>query len=282
MTTEQAETVPEGSIRSVDFDLVPDSDGLTLEGYAAVFNTPTQVLNRYEDFIETIAPGAFARAIRANPKPIMQFNHGIDPAIGANPIAAVQSMREDERGLYVTARMLENWQAEPVREAIKEGAIKGMSFRFHADGDQVEWSDDRESRTVVDLDLLELGPVVFPAYLETTVTVRSREFADAIRNEPSVLHDLSIGLLLANRDELPDTADEQPDSPTPDGESDARDDGDEEDVESFVVLAESVSLDELEGVRVVNPAKHARALMAVRTDLATQRSRLATHELSDR
>jgi len=274
MTIEAAETAPDGSIRSVAFELVPDSDGLTLEGYAAVFNTPTRIANRYEDFTETIAPGAFARAIRANPKPIMQFNHGIDPAIGANPIAAVQSMREDERGLYVIARMLENWQAEPVREAIKEGAIKGMSFRFNADGDQVEWSDDRESRTVVDLDLLELGPVVFPAYLETTVTVRSREFADAIRKEPALLHDLSIGLLLANRDEQPDT-----DDPTPDDDTDARDDN-EDDVESFVV--ESPALVKLEGVRVANPAKHAVALMAVRTDLATQRSRFATHELSNR
>ena len=277
MTTEPVETVPEGSIRSVDFDLVPDRDGLTLEGYAAVFNTPTRITNLFEDFTETIAPGAFARAIRANPKPIMQFNHGIDPAIGANPIAAVQSMREDDRGLYVTARMLENWQAEPVREAIKEGAIKGMSFRFHADGDQVEWSDDRETRTVVDLDLLELGPVVFPAYLETTVTVRSREFADAIRNEPSVLHDLSIGLLLANRDEEPDPLTE--DSPTLEDEPTPADDN-ADDVESFVV--ETPAPADSDSVRVANPAKHALALMAVRTDLATQRSRLATHELSDR
>ena len=76
MLTEPAETVPVGSIRTVDFDLEPASDGLTLEGYAAVFDSPTRISNQWEgDFTETIKRGAFARAVRANPKPKMQFDH---------------------------------------------------------------------------------------------------------------------------------------------------------------------------------------------------------------
>jgi hypothetical protein len=279
MTTQEADTQVDGSIRSVPFELVPAADGNTLEGYAAVFNAPTRIKNRFEDFTETIAPGAFARAIRANPKPTMQFNHGIDPAIGANPVAAVTSLREDEHGLFVTAEMFENWQAQPVREAIKKGAIHGMSFRFTTPDDGVTWSDDRDIRTVTDLDLHELGPVVFPAYLDTTVTLRSRQFAAAIRDDKDggLLHDLSFGLLLANSDEQPDTPDDETD-PTPDDETDAHTDDNTDEVETFVVMAPVES----DGVRVANPAKHAQALMAVRTDLATQRSHFATHELSDR
>jgi HK97 family phage prohead protease len=278
MTTQPADPQPEGSIRSVPFDLVPAGDGLTLEGYAAVFNEPTRIKNRFEDFTETIAPGAFARAIRANPRPIMQFEHGLDPQVGHAPIAAIQSMREDARGLFVSARMHENWSTKPIMDAIKSGAISGMSFRFNAEGDQVEWSDDLDSRTVIDLDLHELGPVVFPAYAASTVTLRSRQLAAAVADDPVLLEDFSIGLLLAgHRDEQPDTPDDETD-PTLDDETDAR--TDDEDVESFVV--ESPAPAESEGVRVANPAKHAQALMAVRTDLATQRSRRATHELSDR
>jgi HK97 family phage prohead protease len=290
MTTEPAETVPEGSIRSVDFVISDTDDGLTLEGYAAVFDSPTHISNRFEgDFTETINRGAFANVIRANPKPVMQFDHGLDTAIGSTPIGAIQSMREDDKGLWVSARLHDNWLSLPVRHAIESGSLHGMSFRFLTpeDGSGEEWSDDRSTRSVTDISYLpELGPVTFPAYADTEVSVRARKFADAV--DPELLEDFSIGLLLANhRDELLDTADEQSDSPTPDEEADAREDNVtieagrfDAAVETFVV--ETPAPADSDGVRVANPAKHALALMAVRTDLATQRSRLATHELSDR
>ena len=47
--------------RSVEFRAEPSADGLTLEGYAAVFNAET-VINSWEgNFREQIAKGAFAR-----------------------------------------------------------------------------------------------------------------------------------------------------------------------------------------------------------------------------
>lgn len=283
MTTEPAETVPDGSIRSVDFVISPTDDGLTLEGYAAVFDSPAHIKNMWEgDFTETIQRGAFANVIRANPKPIMQFDHGLDTAIGSTPIGAIQSMREDDKGLWVSARLHDNWLSLPVRHAIESGSLHGMSFRFLTpeDGSGEAWSDDRSQRSVTDISYLpELGPVTFPAYVDTEVSVRARKFADAVDAE--LLEDFSIGLLLANhRDEQPDTDDRSEDNPTPDDDADARNDDGEEDVKSFVV--ETPASVESEGVRVANPARHAVALMAVRTDLATQRSRLATHELSDR
>lgn len=275
------ETPPDGSIRSVDFVISPNDDGLTLEGYAAVFDSPAHISNMWEgDFTETIHRGAFANVIRANPKPVMQFDHGLDTAIGSTPIGAIQSMREDDKGLWMSARLHDNWLSLPVRHAIESGSLHGMSFRFLTpeDGSGETWSDDRSHRSVTDISYLpELGPVTFPAYADTEVSVRARKFAEAVDAE--LLEDFSIGLLLANhRDEQSDTPDDN-DSPTPDDDTDARDD-DEEDVKSFVL--ESPAPIESEGVRVANPAKHALALMAVRTDLATQRSHLATHELLDR
>lgn len=270
---------PEGSIRTVPFELVGNGDGLTLEGYAAVFDTPTRIENSWESpyggpFTETIKPGAFAKAVRANPKPVMQFDHGTHPMLGSIPVGAIQSLREDAKGLHVVGRVHDNWLTEPVRDAIAEGSITGMSFRFLVSDGQ-EWSDDGEDRTITEFDSVpELGPVVWPAYEATSVSLRSRQFAAVVAEDPDLLKDFSIGLLLANhRDEQtddPDTTD-----PTPDGDAAARDD-----IDSFVV--ETPAAAEPEGVRVANPAKHAVALMAVRTDLATQRSHLATHQLPDR
>jgi len=116
--------------RTVDFELRDNSDGLTLAGYAAVFDAPAQISDWKGTYTETIARGAFTRAIRANPRPVVQFDHGQHPLLGSIPIAALQSLREDQRGLYMEATLHDNWLTEPVRDAITSGAITGMSFRF--------------------------------------------------------------------------------------------------------------------------------------------------------
>lgn len=147
-------------------------DGLTLEGYAAVFNSPTEINSWEGKFSETIAPGAFKRTI-SHKTPIMQFDHGAHPMIGGIPIGAIRSLREDDRGLFVRARLSDNWLVQPVRDAIRDGGITGMSFRFTVRDD--EWNDDMDVRTIREVELHELGPVVFPAYAATTVGVRSAD-----------------------------------------------------------------------------------------------------------
>ena len=173
-------------IRSVDFRMVENSDGQTLEGYAAVFDSPT-VINGWEGhFVEVIERGAFARTVRNNPKPVMQFDHGTHPMVGGLPIGTIQELREDDEGLFVRAKLHDNWLIEPVRDAIREGSLTGMSFKFTIPEGGVtvtRGEDDIEIHTLTDLNLHELGPVVWPAYKETSVGVRSRELADILTND---------------------------------------------------------------------------------------------------
>ena len=172
---------PDSETRSLvaPFELRADGgDGLTLAGYAAVFNSPTQIRSWEGDFTEVIAPGAFAHTIR-NGKPVMQFDHGDHPLIGSLPIANITKLREDARGLYVEARVFDNWLTEPLRQAITAQAIDGMSFRFQVMKD--EWSSDQSTRTIKEVRLFELGPVVFPAYADTSVALRSLERAAGVR-----------------------------------------------------------------------------------------------------
>jgi HK97 family phage prohead protease len=152
-----------------------NSDGRTLEGYAAVFNTPTRIAAVGGDFDEVITPGAFTRSIRSR-MPVLQFEHGRDPRVGAVPIGAIEDLSEDSQGLHVRATLFDNPVVEPVRQAIAGRAIKGMSFRFNVVDNGDKWarrSGDVDLRTVGDADVHELGPVVFPAYDSTTVSVRS-------------------------------------------------------------------------------------------------------------
>ncbi len=115
-------------VRAFDFEArtVTGGDGRTLEGYAAVFNQTARIAAMGGDFDEVLLPGAFTRSL-ARRTPVLQFEHGRDPRVGAVPIGAFEDIREDQQGLYVRARLFDNPAVEPVRQAIDAKAITGMS-----------------------------------------------------------------------------------------------------------------------------------------------------------
>jgi len=159
--------------RAVTFETRASDDGFTLEGYAAVFDSPTRIDSWEGKFDEQISRGAFSKTLKER-TPVVQFDHGKDIATGSVPIAAIQEIREDSHGLFVSARMFDNPRVEPIRQAIAGGAIDGMSFRFRVVKES--WDEARADaplRTISELALFELGPVVFPAYASTSVGVRS-------------------------------------------------------------------------------------------------------------
>ena len=163
--------------RTVEFrDTATTSDGRLMEGYAAVFDSPTRIRGWEGDFEEEISRGAFEASIAAR-TPVLQYDHGRDPRVGSVPIGAIDDLREDSRGLYVRARLFDNATVEPVRQAIAGGAIRGMSFRFEVPDGGDTWTE-RSGRTphrrIHLADVAELGPVVFPAYDTTSVKVRGR------------------------------------------------------------------------------------------------------------
>jgi HK97 family phage prohead protease len=187
--------------RIVEFRAAPSEDGLTLTGYAAVFNAWTEIDSWEGTFRERIAPGAFKRTLGQR-MPVLQFDHGSHPLIGSIPLGRITSIVEDERGLKVKARLSDNWLVEPVRDAIRDGAIDGMSFRFSvpANGDKVvRGKDGVLERTISEIALYEVGPVVFPAYEQTSVGVRSRQALDALQ-DPEVRSE--IARILTNGTDL--------------------------------------------------------------------------------
>lgn len=159
-------------------------DGLTMEGYGAVFGQPTLIDSWEGTFTEEIAPGAFKRSLGQR-MPVLQFDHGQHPLIGSIPLGVIRSIREDSHGLKVRARLSDNWLIQPVRDAIRDGAITGMSFRFRVVADKWERRGDVPHRTITEVELYEVGPVVFPAYDATTVGVRSRQALAALADPES-------------------------------------------------------------------------------------------------
>lgn len=175
----------DGLIRNAPFQLDradEGSDGLTLTGHGAVFNSWTEIDSWEGRFKERIAPGAFAKTLQENGARVrLQFDHGQHPLIGSLPIGAIRKLKEDRRGLFVEARLADNWLIQPVREAIENGSIDGMSFRFSVVNETWDKQDtDLPERTITEVKLMELGPVVWPAYDKTDVGVRSLELARSL------------------------------------------------------------------------------------------------------
>ncbi|MFE4649288.1 HK97 family phage prohead protease [Streptomyces sp. NPDC056707] len=199
-------TVARDLQRAAPFELLRDQgdtegDGRTMSGYAALFGEATEIDSWEGRFTETIRKGAFRKTIREQ-VPVMQFDHGRHPLIGSIPIGSIADLREDDQGLYVEGRITDNWLMQPVRDAIAEGTVNGMSFRFEVVRE--EWRDvngklvkpdevldllwmpgDRGplKRELIELKCRELGPVVFPAYAGTSVSVRARDMADGLAHD---------------------------------------------------------------------------------------------------
>lgn len=161
--------------RDVPFELEASKDGRTLAGYAAVFDRPTTIRDSVGEFEETIRKGAFLRSLQQR-QPVVMFDHGKHPLVGSIPLGVLQRAEEDARGLYTETRLTDSWLTEPVRAAIRDGAITGMSFRFTVPDGGDHWSTragGMQVREIRDADVSELGPVVFPAYRDTEVYIRS-------------------------------------------------------------------------------------------------------------
>lgn len=206
-------------MRSVPFEIRADGDeagdGLTLDGYGAVFGTPTRIDSWEGTFDEEIARGAFKKSLSER-TPVLQFDHGRHPMVGSIPLGSFETLREDEQGLHVVARLHDNWLVQPVRDAIKSKAIPGMSFRFSVvkdewrtqdgvlvkpeDVERLLWKSDAANpatilkRTLKEVRLFEVGPVVFPAYAETSVGVRSRELVNLL-TDPQVRAEVARALV---------------------------------------------------------------------------------------
>lgn len=221
------------------------NDGLTLDGYGAVFNRETIIDSWEGRFKELIASGSMKRSFRETP-PRIQFDHGHHPLIGSIPIARLDSATEDSHpdlapdgGAHVIGRIFDNWLMQPVRDAIEAEAINGMSFRFSVVREQ--WADPDGSvirdeevlreklrrswyeevpdnelliRTLKELKVPEVGPVVWPAYTETSVSVRSTVIDLGRLHDPEQRKLLARAVFLADMAEQADDT-QQPTAPVP-------------------------------------------------------------------
>jgi hypothetical protein len=146
-----------------------EKEAKTLTGYAAVFNSLSGNLG---GFREKITPGAFKRSLGAGADVRALLNHDPNYVLGRTSAGTLQ-LEEDMRGLRVNIMPPETQWARDLVESISRGDINQMSFGFRVQQDSWEKYEDENIRTLIDVDLVDVSPVTFPAYGETHIASRS-------------------------------------------------------------------------------------------------------------
>lgn len=194
-----------------EMEIRATGDGLTFEGYAAPFNKASLPIpgGPRGEFRETIRQGAFTRTLARNPDIILSTQHSLMTIPLGRTTAGTMRMAQDDYGLLVSGTLPDNEIGRPVRDAIRRRDVAGMSIRFRIPSKAGEkWSDDFTERDLLEVALgPEVSIVTFPAYPDTTATVRHlAEAADVPPDELaaafSVLRDPDARLTAEQRELL--------------------------------------------------------------------------------
>lgn len=138
-----------------------------IRGYAAVFN---QLSEEIMFFRERVLPGAFSKSIKNDVRALS--GHDSRQVLGRTTNKTL-TLEEDDHGLRVEIIPPNTTAGHDVVESIKRGDIDQMSFGFQVVSDRWDKENGLDIRELLEVNLFEVSIVAFPAYKQTSVSVRS-------------------------------------------------------------------------------------------------------------
>jgi len=145
------------------------SGRLVATGYAARFETLSQNLG---GFVEQIAPKSFNKTIKEADVRAL-YNHEPDMLLGRTSSGTLR-LAVDSDGLTYEIDLPDTTVGRDLAVLLERGDITGSSFGFRVIAD--EWSETPDGfplRTLKEVALRDVGPVTFPAYVESSSALRS-------------------------------------------------------------------------------------------------------------
>lgn len=152
-----------------------DGDALYIEGYFAVFNA---IYELWPGATESIAPGAFDESVSDDVRAL--YNHNTDLVLGRTA-AGTMEIKQDSHGLWGRVKInREDTDAMNAYARIRRGDITGCSFGFDIAAQETDYREDGTVHwTLTRISpLYEISPCTFPAYQETVVSARKRDWED--------------------------------------------------------------------------------------------------------
>lgn len=150
----------------------------TVTGYAAVFNSPTDVCGLWT---EVIAPGAFKRSLQENDV-VAVYHHDGARVLGRSSSGTLR-LQEDAKGLKVEIDLPDTTDGRDLAVLIERKDVKGMSFGFCTRKQEWDETIDPPKRTIQEAHLIEVTVTAFPQYDDTEIGLRSLEGARNERRE---------------------------------------------------------------------------------------------------
>jgi len=153
-------------IRTAEIRAAKDSESMIVEGYAAIYDDPTEITPH---LTESISRGAFDEVLGDDVR--LLLNHEGAPL--ARTTNGTLELTADERGLFYRAELSDTTAGRDLYTMIQRGDITQSSFAFIIGEER---RDDANVRHVTRIArLLDVSPVSYPAYEATTVSARNAE-----------------------------------------------------------------------------------------------------------
>lgn len=175
-----------------DIEIQRGGDGRTVTAYAAVFGQDAEIRDQHGHYIERIDPRAFTKTLQEQkPERIgVLYNHGFDATgrpnmLGSVPIGTPLEIKADGKGLLTITRYNKSELADAVLEAIRDGQVRGQSFRGRIfKSTNLRHASGKRFILRTELGLKEYGPTHSPAYDGAGIlAVRSAsDLEDALRS----------------------------------------------------------------------------------------------------
>jgi len=166
-----AEGVVQQRAGTKEVEVRQEGDSTTVVGYAAVFNSVTDLGH----FREQIAPEAFTRVMEESPDTVALLNHNNDYVLGRTTSGTLK-LEVDEVGLRYELQLGNQTYARDLAESMRRGDISKSSFAFTIERES--WQEN--VRTVEEVrGLYDISVVTRPAYNASSANLRKEEKATA-------------------------------------------------------------------------------------------------------
>ena len=156
-----------------------DENRPQIVGFGSVYGQTTTIHGFFSEWDEEVAKGAWAKTITEDGADIRSmFNHDTNWLLGRTTSDTLRLEDRDEGLWYEVDINPDDVNAMSVHAKVERGDVTGSSVWFRVI--RQEWTEpddsndlERPLRTILEARLFETGPVVFPAFPQTSAGTRS-------------------------------------------------------------------------------------------------------------
>jgi HK97 family phage prohead protease len=137
-------------------------------GYAAVFNSDSSDMG----FIEQVDPGAFTKTVQeADVRGLA--NHDCNWLLGRSKAGTCRVITDSTGLFYEIDVNTSDPDGQRALAKVQRGDWDGSSFSFTTVRDEWNWEASPPQRRLLEVALIDVGPVTYPAYPDATATSRA-------------------------------------------------------------------------------------------------------------